>query len=203
MPDWDEDSPRLRQNLAKLLRRILADARKRLPLDSESVRRWHAAVMQGLNFPPNAPKSFAGKFRGEHGIEDIGVQVAGLEGVPPAEVAGALAKFDSRLRQSLAQLDQWVTAGALPTSDLLPAVLDVCAWAHAEWVRVHPFANGNGRTARLLANAIAMRYGVPPFVRLRPRPDGDYGTACEAAMRGNWRPTVSVFSEMLMETLER
>ena len=202
MPDWDEDSPRLRQNLAKLLRQILADARKRLPLASDSIRRWHAAVMHGLNLPPDAPKSFVGKFRGEHGLEDIGVQIAGQDGVSPAEVAGALAKFDATLRQILAQLDEWIPAGALPTSDLLPAVLDVCAWVEAEWVRIHPFANGNGRTARLLANAIAMRYGVPPFIRLRPRPDVDYGTACEAAMRGNWRPTVSVFSKMLMEALK-
>ena len=113
-----------------------------------------------------------------------------------------MAKFDATLRQILVQLDEWIPAGALPTSDLLPAVLDDCAWVEAEWVRIHPFANGNGRTARLLANAIAMRYGVPPFIRLRPRPDVDYGTACEAAMRGNWRPTVSVFSKMLMEALK-
>jgi len=201
MLDWDEDSPRLRQNLSKLLRKILADARKRLPLSSDSIRRWHAAAMHGLNLPPDAPKNSVGKFRGERGLEDIGIHIAGEDGVSPAEVAGALAKFDATLRQLLAQLDEWIPADAIPTSDLLPAVLDVCAWVHAEWVRIHPFANGNGRTARLLANAIAMRYGMPPFIRLRPRPDGDYATACEAAMRGDWRPTVSVFSEMLMETL--
>ena len=32
MPDWDEDSPQLRQNLAKVLRQILKEARERLPI---------------------------------------------------------------------------------------------------------------------------------------------------------------------------
>ena len=73
----------------------------------------------------------------------------------------------------------------------------LCAWAHAEWARVHPFANGNGRTARLWANSLAMRYNLPPFVRLRPRPDGKYGAVCQAAMLGDWAPTATLFREML------
>ena len=42
-----------------------------------------------------------------------------------------------------------------------------------------------------------MRYELPPFIRLRPRPDDDYGTACEQAMTGNWEPTVRAFHRML------
>ncbi|WP_366522456.1 Fic family protein [Flagellatimonas centrodinii] len=79
---------------------------------------------------------------------------------------------------------------------MLAAVLEVCAWAHAEWVRIHPFANGNGRSARLWANGIAMRYNLPPFVRLRPRPDAGYAAAGAQAMRGNWQPTVTVFRRL-------
>jgi hypothetical protein len=80
-------------------------------------------------------------------------------------------------------------------------VIDLSAWAHAEWVRMHPFANGNGRTARIWANAILMRYGLPPAVRLRPRPGGGYGLAGAAAMDGEWRPTAAVFRTMLEEVL--
>jgi hypothetical protein len=64
--------------------------------------------------------------------------------------------------------------------DQLAAIVDLCAWAHAEWVRIHPFANGNGRTARLWANCLAMRYGLPPFIRLRPRPNSGYAAAAKA-----------------------
>lgn len=80
-------------------------------------------------------------------------------------------------------------------------MIDLSAWAHAEWVRMHPFANGNGRTARIWANAILMRYGLPPAVRLRPRPGGAYGLAGAAAMEGDWRPTAAVFRTMLEEVL--
>ena len=62
---------------------------------------------------------------------------------------------------------------------------------------MHPFANGNGRTARLLANAIALRYGLPPFVRLRPRPGLGYPAAAEASMRGDYQPLATVFGRML------
>jgi len=70
-------------------------------------------------------------------------------------------------------------------------------------VRIHPFANGNGRSARLWANFIAMRYGLPPFVTLRPRPGNDYGAAAAAAMDGNWEPTEQVFRVMLRDALGR
>lgn len=197
MPDWDEDNPHLRQNLAKVLRQILSEARKRLPWSTESIRRWHVAAMRGLDLSPDVPGDAVGKFRGERGLENVGVKIAGQWGLPPGDVAGAVAKFDGTFHEIISRLDELIPSDDLPGPDLLPGVLDVCAWAHAEWVRIHPFANGNGRTARLLANGIAMRYGLPPFIRLRPRPDGDYGTACEAAMKGNWRPTAAVFGEML------
>lgn len=35
---------------------------------------------------------------------------------------------------------------------------------HGEFVKVHPFINGNGRTARLLLNFELMKYGYPPIV---------------------------------------
>lgn len=64
-------------------------------------------------------------------------------------------------------------------------------------MRIHPFANGNGRTARLWANAIAMRYGLPPFVRLRPRPDFGYEAASGEAMRGKHQTTILAFRRLL------
>ena len=49
---------------------------------------------------------------------------------------------------------------------------------------------------------IAMRYGLPPFVRLRPRPDGDSYTAAGArAMDGDWAATANLFRTMLEEFL--
>jgi hypothetical protein len=80
----------------------------------------------------------------------------------------------------------------------LRSVLTLCVHAHGEWVRIHPFANGNGRTARIWANWCALRYGVPPFVRLKPRPEGSlYATASALSMRGDHQPMIAVFADML------
>jgi hypothetical protein len=40
------------------------------------------------------------------------------------------------------------------------------------------------------------RYGLPPFIRLRPKPRG-YGDAGAKAMQGDWPPIASVFHQPL------
>ncbi|MCF7818132.1 MAG: Fic family protein [Kiritimatiellales bacterium] len=42
--------------------------------------------------------------------------------------------------------------------------IEAYAWAHLSFVRVHPFFDGNGRMARLLANLPVLRGGHPPIV---------------------------------------
>ena len=41
---------------------------------------------------------------------------------------------------------------------------EVAAFAHFHFVRIHPFEDGNGRTARTLQNIILLSYGYPPAV---------------------------------------
>jgi Fic family protein len=65
--------------------------------------------------------------------------------------------FEKKLHALLRELDAMLPAGQEPDADQLAAIVDLCAWVHAQWIRVQPFANGNGRTARLWANCIAMR----------------------------------------------
>lgn len=44
------------------------------------------------------------------------------------------------------------------------AAIDAYAWAHLGLVRIHPFFDGNGRVARLVANLPVLRGGHPPVV---------------------------------------
>jgi hypothetical protein len=150
--------------------------------------------MKGLTVPD---ARFVGAFRGEPGLENIQVRIGAHYGVDASEVADELAQFETKLRALVKELDSMVHAGQEPDADQLAAVLDLCAWAHAEWLRIHPFANGNGRTARLWANCLAMRYGLPPFIRLRPRPNSGYAEAGARAMQGDWKPTAGVFRRLL------
>ena len=213
MAGWDTDSPQLRENLVGTMRRIRDAARRRDVLTVAVGREWHHQIMAGLHVP--VPE-YVGGFRGEDNrkpsdgghaksgsskLKNCRVTIGSAEGVPPSEVAGQLQVFESRLRRVIEELDQTYPIGTDLDNDGLSSVLDVAAWAHAEWVRIHPFANGSGRTARLWANAILMRYGVPPFVRLRPRPDAGYGAASAHAMQGNWQATARVFRQMLQTYL--
>ena len=150
--------------------------------------------MQDLQVPD--PK-FVGAFRGELGLENIQVRIAGRYGVAAPEVGAALADYEQLLQRVIRRLDEWIPHDAELDADQLAAIVEVCAWAHAEWVRIHPFANGNRRTARLWVNSIASRYGLPPFLRLRPRPAGSYGVASERAMLGDRGPTVALFHGLL------
>lgn len=45
-------------------------------------------------------------------------------------------------------------------SDLNP--IELAAWTHAEFVRIHPFIDGNGRTSRLLMNYQLLSQGFLP-----------------------------------------
>jgi len=196
MPHWDEDSPRLRKNLTEVLASARDDAKRRVKPSTALAKHWQRDTMAGLTVPD---RKYVGRFRGEPGLEDVGVEIGGVPGVHPSQVASELRTFESTLQAVVAALDAQFPAGQDLDGDGLRAVIDLTAWTHAEWVRVHPFANGNGRTARIWANFILMRYGIPPFVRLRPRPDGGYGAAGAAAMKGDWKPTATVFAQMLLD----
>jgi fido (protein-threonine AMPylation protein) len=199
MPDWDEDSERLRQNLVRAFRLSRDSARSRQDLSSELAREWHSIVMQELDVPD---KAFVGRFRGEDGLTGIEVYVGTRLAARSDDVASDLKQFDTTLARAVNALDGLVPPGRPPdTADTLNAIIELTAWVHAEWVRIHPFVNGNGRTARLWAAFVAMRYGLPPFVRLRPRPDGGYGDACGKAMDGDSLPLVRVFRQMYLETM--
>ncbi len=196
--DRDADSARLRRNLAVVLSSVRDDAANRVVPCVAMAAQWQKTIMAGLNVPDSA---YAGGFRGERGLENVRVSVGGTAALGPADVAGALVLFESRLQAVLASLDAAFPVDAELTADGLAAVIDLAAWAHAEWGRIHPFANGNGRTARIWANLVLMRYGIPPVIRLRPRPDAGYAAASASAMQGDWEPTAAVFRAMVLQAL--
>ena len=198
MPEWDKDSPRLRQNLGQVLKEILLAAERREIPTLEAARHWQSRMMEDLNVPD---RRYVGAFRGEPGLERIQVRVGANYGVDSAEVSEELAHFEKKLQALVAELDALLPMDQELDADQLAAVIDLCAWVHAEWVRIHPFANGNGRTARLWANSLAVRYGLPPFIRLRPRPNAGYGDAGAKSMQGDWKPTAVVFRRLFSDLL--
>lgn len=199
-PHWDEDSAQLDENLEKLRRRLVEDANDRAVPHVGMAKEWHSLMMEGLD--AEGRPALIGRFRGEPGLEKVAVKIGDVDCIPPQEVAAELKQFEAKLQGIVAELDKKYPAGAdIDGQDGMLAVIDLAAWAHAEWVRIHPFANGNGRTARAWADILLARYGLPPAIELRPRPGGYYALACAMAMRGDWKPTADVFLLLITEEL--
>jgi Fic family protein len=74
--------------------------------------------------------------------------------------------------------------------------------AHFRLVAIHPFADGNGRTARLLMNLILLRGGYPP-VAVRPQDRKAYLDALEhASLKEDLAPFQMFMHRRLDETLD-
>jgi len=52
----------------------------------------------------------------------------------------------------------------LTNADSEMKAINVYTWAHLSFVRIHPFFDGNGRIARLIANLPLLKCGQPPIV---------------------------------------
>ena len=63
-------------------------------------------------------------------------------------------------------MESWLKAfnRAIKDAKTLETALDAYVFAHVSFVRVHPFFDGNGRLARLLANIPVLAAGFPPIV---------------------------------------
>jgi Fic family protein len=72
--------------------------------------------------------------------------------------------------------------------------------AHFKLVHIHPFVDGNGRTARLLTNLILMKYGFPPAVVLKIERK-KYYDCLEKAHKGNLKDLVNFIARSLERSL--
>ena len=68
-------------------------------------------------------------------------------------------KVPERLAAFCEELDR--RRRAVDPTDIC-AIYDLSFWAHYELVTIHPWADGNGRTSRLLMNLLQMEFGVLP-----------------------------------------
>jgi cell filamentation protein len=70
----------------------------------------------------------------------------------------------------------------LPVEPAATQVAELLAYAHHRLVAIHPFTNGNGRTARLVTDLLAYSYGYQAVV-LYQRTHGEARTQYLAAIR--------------------
>jgi len=206
---WNDDPPgsetRIAANIRAVAARIYGDAPQRQQPSLAVAQDWHRAVYAGVPLPV---PYYAGEFRDSDRrfpeLIDYEVQIGRARGVPAAEVPNELHSLQTRARNAVVGPDRAMPVGSAPATPLeLRSVLLLAANLHGEWVRIHPFANGNGRIGRLWVIWVAARYGLPPFIGLKPRPAGlPYAAAALASMSGQHTLMAAVLGQMLDDYLK-
>jgi cell filamentation protein, protein adenylyltransferase len=138
------------------LRYVRELARETEPLREADLRNLHRLVMQ------RSDPDMAGRYANQGRYVETD---SGRHHFPsPAEVPAMMGDFA-----------QWLGAAA--------ATPETAFTAHRRLVEIHPFNDGNGRTARLLMNLVLLRGGYPP-VAVRPADRPAYIGALQDAQAG-------------------
>ena len=77
----------------------------------------------------------------------------------------------------------------------------ISAWIHHSFTQIHPFQDGNGRIARLLASLILIKNGLLPFT-VKRNDKAKYIAALEDADNGNPQKLVSFFAQEQKKSIE-
>lgn len=80
--------------------------------------------------------------------------------------------------------------------------IELAAWTHAEFVRIHPFIDGNGRTARLIMNYQLMRNGFLPISIAKENRLEYYNALEEYAVKNNLMPFSKLIGNLEEEQLD-
>ena len=97
----------------------------------------------------------------------------------------------------MAELVQWLNGDE--AREMRPELL--AAIVHWEFASIHPFDDGNGRMARLLANYILMKHGLPPVI-IKSAGKKQYIIALNEADAGNLDAFVDYIADQLLWSLE-
>jgi Fic family protein len=77
----------------------------------------------------------------------------------------------------------------------------VAAEFHYRFIRIHPFDDGNGRTARILMNFILMQFGFPPVI-IKTEDKANYFATLQMADAGNIEVFITYIAHNLISSLE-
>ncbi|KJE19867.1 Fic/DOC family protein [Frankia torreyi] len=142
-------------NHYQALARILSAVADGEPLTTSLVRDLHAALMDHLTHEHGEYKTAS---NGEYKTASNIVTGASWQPAPPASVPELMRQWADQTEWQTANLDN-------------EALLEAIAGAHIAFERIHPFADGNGRTGRtIIAWQTIRRFGFPAIIQVTQRP---------------------------------
>ena len=111
----------------------------------------------------------------------------------------------AQIPKLMAELEKGALTRHTPCHSASTEILAVAlAEVHVELVLIHPFREGNGRVARLLAVLMGLQAGVPAlfFDKLSGRKRQQYFTAVRAGLDRNYEPMTKLFTAVIERTLQ-
>lgn len=150
-------------------------AKPKYSLKEKDVFNIHSLVLQ------NIESEFAGRYRNGQ------VRILGANFVPPnyLKVSGLMTELIDFVNGNRDKLN----------------IVELIAKFHHKFVWIHPFFDGNGRTARLLMNLLFMKYGYPPAIILKNNRK-QYYRSLNLANNGSFDPFILLVAQALERTLD-
>lgn len=144
------------------------------PLSEWNIKNIHALILKEID------NTNAGKYRSEN------VVISGAEHIPPKhyEIGDLMQKLIAEYQS------EWEGFHPVVRATLL----------NGEFVKIHPFIDGNGRTSRLLLNFELMKNGYPPIIIKNAERARYYDVLDLAHTTMNYQPFVKLVSELVIES---
>lgn len=136
------------------------------PLDENIVKDIHSILMENI--------LVGGVYR------NVGVRITGAKHKPPvpSEMYFQIKKFFSEVNSKFEN------------------PIELAAWTHAEFVKIHPFVDGNGRTSRLIMNYQLMSKDLLPISVSKEDRLEYFNLLEEYAVNDNLAPFIDFIAEL-------
>jgi Fic family protein len=152
------------------------------PITVQDLLNIHSHILTGID------DRNAGKYR------SVFIEISGSQYKPPDP---------AQIQPMMRDFGQWLESVSQVTSatTLIDPVVLACT-AHAWFVYIHPFIDGNGRTSRLLMNLLLIRFGYPIAILTKDDRYRYYEALEESQGGGNLTPFIRLVMESVLEGME-
>lgn len=152
----------------------LIEYKKRQTISEQLIRSIQKIIIKDIEDPE------AGKYRNGH------VMITGSKHKPPnaSEIPHLMHDFINWAKKNYKKMNPIILA----------------ARAHHKLVHIHPFTDGNGRTARLFMNVILMQHGYPMVIILKNERK-KYYSALEKADKGHFDDIEKLIAQAVERSL--
>ncbi|MEO7098462.1 MAG: Fic family protein [Luteolibacter sp.] len=144
------------------------------PLDEWTIKSLHHLILKSIN------DDNAGRYR------TVNVRISGAEHLPPDQlvVPELMEKFIAWYRDEAMALHP----------------VERAARVHSDFVKIHPFVDGNGRTSRLLMNLELLKSGYPAAVLPVERRLEYYAALDQDHAHGNPEPFLALIADIVKDS---